>query len=331
MIRTRTLLSHVMPAVVLALLIMYPPPAAPQQAVMLKLAHAVSVEDPYQHGAEKFRELVQRESKGRITVQVFPAAQLGNEREIIEGVSIGTIEVGLVASAPLAGFSSSFLVFDLPFLFKDAAHARRILDGPVGERVAKTLEPKGIKILAYNESGFRMMINSKKPVRTPDDLKGLKFRVMENPVYVSMFKAFGGSAVPIPFSEVYTSLLTGVVDGAEVPVNVIYTSKWHEKAKNLSLTRHTYTPTPFIMNLKLFNNLSPADQQLLIKAAREAAASQRALIDRRTNEFIELLKKDGVQVSEIDHEAFRSRAVAVYKEFEEKIGKDLLQAVLEAK
>lgn len=141
----------------------------------------------------------------------------------------------------------------------------------------------------------------------------------------------GGSAVPIPFSEVYTSIMTGVVDGAEVPVNVIYTNKFHEGAKHLSVTRHTYTPTPFIMNLKLFQTLPAGDQQIVVKAAREAAASQRALIDRRTNEFIELLKKDGVHVYEVDQEAFRARALGVYKEFEDKIGKDLIQAVLQAK
>ena len=156
---------------------------------VVKLAHAVSTQDPYQSGSERFKEFVEKGTGGRLQVQIFPAGQLGNEREIIEGVKLGTIEIGLVASAPLAGFSTAFLLFDLPFLFNDATHARRVLDGPVGDKVARTLEPIGIKVLAYNESGFRMMFNSKRAVRTPDDLKGLKFRVMENPVYVSA--AFG--------------------------------------------------------------------------------------------------------------------------------------------
>jgi tripartite ATP-independent transporter DctP family solute receptor len=294
----------------------------------LKLAHAVGTQDPYQYGAERFKEIVERESGGRLSVQIFPAAQLGNEREIIEGVKLGTIEVGLVASAPLAGFSSAFLLFDLPFLFKDAAHARRVLDGLVGERVARTLEPQGIKVLAFNESGFRMMFNSKRPVTAPEDLKGLKFRVMENPVYVSLFKALGSSAVPIPFGEVYSSLQTGVVDGAEIPVNVIYANKFHEQAKHMALTRHTYTPTPFIANLGLVQSLPAEDQRLLQRAAREAAAAQRALIDRKTAEYIELLKKDGVRVTEVDTTAFRARAMPVYKEFEGKIGKELIEAVL---
>jgi len=296
----------------------------------LKLAHAVGTQDPYQYGAERFKEIVERESGGRLGVQIFPAAQLGNEREIIEGVKLGTIEIGLVASAPLAGFSSAFLLFDLPFLFKDAAHARRILDGPIGERVAGTLEPQGIAVLAFNESGFRMMFNSKRAVTSPDDLKGLKFRVMENPVYVSLFKALGSSAVPIPFGEVYSSLQTGVVDGAEIPVNVIYANKFHEQAKHMALTRHTYTPTPFIANLALVRSLSAEDQRLLRRAAREAAAAQRALIDQKTAEYIALLKKDGVQVTEVDTSAFRAKAMPVYKEFEGKIGKELIEAVLAA-
>ena len=300
-------------------------------AQAIKLAHAVGTQDPYQYGSEKFKEFVEKGTNGRVTVQIFPAGQLGNEREIIEGVKLGTIEVGLVASAPLAGFSSAFLLFDLPFLFTDAAHARRVLDGPIGERVAKTLEPLGIKLLAYNESGFRMMFNSKRAVTTPDDLKGLKFRVMENPVYVSLFKALGSSAVPIPFGEVYGSLQTGVVDGAEIPVNVIYANKFYEQAKHMALTRHTYTPTPFIANLKFMQGLPPADQQVVTQAAKDAAAAQRALIDRRTNEFIDLLKKQDVKVTEVDTAAFRARATPVYKEFEAKIGKELLDAVLKTK
>ena len=297
----------------------------------IKLAHAVGTQDPYQYGSERFKEFVEKGSNGRLTVQIFPAGQLGNEREIIEGVKLGTIEVGLVASAPLAGFSNAFLLFDLPFLFNDAPHARRVMDGPIGERVAKTLEPHGIQILAYNESGFRMMFNSKRAVTTPDDLKGLKFRVMENPVYVSLFKALGSSAVPIPFGEVYGSLQTGVVDGAEIPVNVIYANKFYEQAKFMALTRHTYTPTPFIANMKFVQSLPPADQQIVTQAAKDAAAAQRALIDRRTAEFIELLKKEGVKVTDVDTAAFRTKAAPVHKEFEAKIGKDLLDAVLKTK
>ncbi len=297
----------------------------------LKLAHAVGIQDPYQYGSERLKELVEKGTSGRLTVQIFPAGQLGNEREIIEGVKLGTIEVGLVASAPLAGFSNAFLLFDLPFLFNDAAHARRVIDGPIGDQVAKTLEPHGIKVLAYNESGFRMMFNSKRSVTTPDDLKGLKFRVMENPVYVSLFKALGSSAVPIPFGEVYGSLQTGVVDGAEIPVNVIYANKFYEQAKFMALTRHTYTPTPFIANLKFLQALSPGDQQIVTQAARDAAAAQRALIDRRTSEFIDLLKKEGVKVTEVDTVAFRARAAPVHKEYEAKIGKELLDAVLKTK
>ena len=280
---------------------------------VVKLAHAVSTQDPYQYGSERFKEFVEKGTNGRLQVQIFPAGQLGNEREIIEGVKLGTIEVGLVASAPLAGFSTAFLLFDLPFLFSDAAHARRVLDGPVGDKVARTLEPLGIKVLAYNESGFRMMFNSKRAVRSPDDLKGLKFRVMENPVYVSLFRTLGSSAVPIPFGEVYGAIQTGVVDGAEIPVNVIYANKMYEQAKHMSLTRHTYTPTPFIANMGFLQKLTGDDQRALVQAARDAAAAQRALIDQRTNEFIELLKKQGMLVTEVDTAAFQTKAAPVYK------------------
>lgn len=302
-------------------------------SITLKLATAVSTADPYQYGAERFKDIVEKATNKRIQVQIFPAAQLGSEREIIEGVGLGTIEMGLVASAPLAGFAKPFLLFDLPFLFKGAAQARRIIDGPIGEQVAKSIEPKGIKLLSFNESGFRMMINSKRDVKNVDDLKGLRFRVMENPVYVAMFEALGASAVPIPFGEVYTSVGTGVVDGAEIPVNVIYANKIHEVAKHMTLTRHTYTPTPWLMNLKLFNGLSAEDQALMVRASREASGAQRALIDKKTDEFIALLKKDGVQVtslSEAQLQQLREKVRPVYQKFEKEIGPDLLQGVLKA-
>lgn len=313
-----------------------PVTAIPSEAaspMILKLATAVSTSDPYQYGAEQFKGIVEKATNNRIQVQIFPAAQLGSEREIIEGVALGTIEIGLVASAPLSGFAKPFLLFDLPFLFKDAMQARQILDGPIGEQVAKSIESKGIKLLSFNESGFRMMINSKRDVRDPKDLQGLRFRVMENPVYVAMFEALGASAVPIPFGEVYTSVGTGVVDGAEIPVNVIYANKIHEVAKHMTLTRHTYTPTPWLMNLKLFHGLSAEDQALMLRASREASAAQRALIDRKTDEFIALLKKEGVQVtvlSGVQLQQLREKVRPVYQKFEKEIGTELLQAVLKA-
>lgn len=329
-------LSVVVPCLLGGGLLLFPataPPGEGASSMTLKLATAVSTSDPYQYGAERFKDIVEKATNKRIQVQIFPAAQLGSEREIIEGVGLGTIELGLVASAPLAGFAKPFLLFDLPFLFKDAAQARKVLDGPIGERVAKSIEAKGIRLLSFNESGFRMMINSKRDVKDPNDLKGLRFRVMENPVYVAMFESLGASAVPIPFGEVYTSLGTGVVDGAEIPVNVIYANKIYEVAKHMTLTRHTYTPTPWLMNLKLFNGLSADDQALMVRASREASAAQRALIDRKTDEFIALLKKEGVQVtvpSEAQLQQLREKVRPVYQKFEKEIGPDLLQDVLKA-
>ena len=273
---------------------------------VVKLAHAVSAQDPYQYGSERFKEYVEKGTSGRLQVQIFPAGQLGNEREIIEGVKLGTIE-GLVASAPLAGFSTAFLLFDLPFLFSDAgarAPRTRRARGRQGRAHAGTAWDQSVGLQRVRVS---MMFNSKRAVRSPDDLRGLKFRVMENPVYVSLFRAFGSSAVPIPFGEVYGAIQTGVVDGAEIPVNVIYANKMYEQAKHMSLTRHTYTPTPFIANVGFLQKLTGDDQRLVVQAARDASVAQRALIDQRTNEFIDLLKKQGMQVTEVDTAAFRPR------------------------
>jgi hypothetical protein len=197
-----------------------------------------------------------------------------------------------------------------------------ILSGVSGSAVADASALGSTLIPAMREA---------RAVRSPDDLRGLKFRVMENPVYVSLFRNLGSSAVPIPFGEVYGAIQTGVVDGAEIPVNVTYANKMYEQAKHMALTRHTYTPTPFIANVAFLQKLPSDDQRSVTQAARDAAAAQRALIDQRTNEFIELLKKQGMQVTEVDTAAFRAKAAPVYKEFEARIGKELLDEVLRSK
>lgn len=302
-------------------------------ATELKLGHCAGTDDPYHVGATRFAELAGQYTGNAVRVQVFPSCQLGGgERELIEGVKLGTLELVLTASAPIAGFEPKFMLFDLPFLFRDNGHAHRVLDGPIGQQVAATLEPHGIKLLAWMESGFRNMITTKKRIANPDDMRGMKFRVMENPVYVSMFRNLGSTGVPIPSPEVYTSLQTGVVDGYEHPVGAYMGIKAYEVAKLVALTGHAYTPAPILMNLAAFRQLPAAQQDGVLRAAQEAAVFERAYVAKTLEEFkSKLTTRDGVQFYVIDKASFQQRVTPVYKEFEGRVGKELIDGILQTK
>lgn len=317
--------------VVLAVVLAATVPAG--AATELKLGHCAGTDDPYHIGATRFAELADQYTSGALRVQVFPSCQLGSgEREMIEGVKLGTLEMVLTASAPIAGFEPKFMLFDLPFLFRDNPHAHRVLDGPIGQKVAATLEPHGMKLLAWMESGFRNMITTKRRITSPDDMRGLKFRVMENPVYVSMFRNLGSTGVPIPSPEVYTSLQTGVVDGYEHPVGAYMGIKAYEVAKLVALTGHAYTPAPILMNLATFRRLPAAQGDALLKAAQDAAVYERGYVAKTLEEFkAKLSARDGVQFYAIDKQPFQQRMGPVYREFEAKVGKDLIEAILQAK
>ena len=317
--------------VLLALVLGVPTGAA--AVTELKLGHCAGTDDPYHVGATRFAELAGQHTGGAIRVPVFPSCQLGSgEREMIEGVKLGTLEMVLTASAPIAGFEPRFMLFDLPFLFRDNGHAHRVLDGPIGQKVAASLEAHGMKLLAWMESGFRNMITTKRRLTGPDDMRGMKFRVMENPVYVSMFKNLGSTGVPIPSPEVYTSLQTGVVDGYEHPVGAYMGIKAYEVAKLVALTGHAYTPAPILMNLAAFRRLPAPEQEALLKAAQEAAVYERAYVAKTLEEFkAKLSGRDGVQFYAVDKQPFQQRMAPVYREFEAKVGKDLIEAILQAK
>jgi tripartite ATP-independent transporter DctP family solute receptor len=300
-----------------------------QAATEIKFGHGEAIDGPYQYTATIFAELVSRYTQGAVHVTIYPAAQFGGDRELIEAVKLGTVEVTIVASAPVAGFEPKFTVFDLPFLFRNDAQALRVLDGPIGQKLAASLEPQGIKVLGWGSNGFRNMVTTKKRVMSPDDMRGMRFRVMESPVYIAMFKSLGASAVPIPMGEVYTSLQTGVVDGYEHPVQPYKAMKIYEVAKLVALTEHAYTPVPILMNLKVFNNMPKVQQEAILKAGREAALAHRANINKtREENKAELSSKNGVVFYEVDKRPFQEKVSPVYREFEPKLGKELIDSIL---
>lgn len=294
--------------------------AMPVQAKMtLKLATVTPAHHAYALGAEEFARLVEEGTHGEVVIKVFPAGQLGKgERELLEGLQVGTIHLAVTATGPVSNFSPNMGVVDLPFLFTSPAHVDKVLDGPVGRELLDGLQSVGIKGMAFYENGFRNFTNSRRRLVKPDDFKGLKFRTMENPVHLASVRQLGAQAVPMSWGEVYTSLQTKVIDGQENPIAIVHAYKLSEVQPYLSLTGHFYSPAPLSMSLKKFEQLKPEWQKLFIEAAIQAAAFERKLIRDNEAKQLEEIKARGMSVDTVDKAVFIEAMAPVYKKFYEK-------------
>ena len=297
-------------------------------AVEFKFAHSGSLEHQYQIGAEQFKKLVEEKSGGEMKVTIFPQAQLGGERDLAEGVRMGTIEMSSVAAGNMAGFVPELQVFGVPFLFQTREQVYAVLDGEVGKDLAEIMLGKGFVNLSIWEVGFRNMTNNIRPVKTPDDMKGLKIRVQESKIWIEFMKRLGAIATPIPFGELYTALQQNVVDGQENPVATIYSMKFYEVQKYLSLTGHTYEPALVFANPKWFNGLDPKHQAILRESAMEAASFQRQKLAEMDKERFEVIRKAGVQVEENpDKAAFAQATADLHKVLSDSVPEALVQKI----
>lgn len=297
---------------------------------VLKMGMTLSKDSHYYAGAAEFARRVEEKSKGTLKVDIFTDAVLGNDRVQAESLMAGTLDMCVGGLGPLAPFVPETQVFGLPFIFKDRGHVARVLDGPTGEKVAKLFEPKGIKYLAYWENGFRHLTNSKRPVKSVADVKGLKIRVMENPVHVSLWKALGADPTPMTWAEVFTALQQGTIDGQENPLAIIYGQKLYEVQKYLTLTGHVYDACAVMMSMSTYNSLTPDQRRIIEETAREVTSWQRAYCEKMEKDLVDKLKEKGMVVSELaDPEAFRAKMDIVYKEFEDKYpwAPELIKAV----
>jgi TRAP-type transport system periplasmic protein len=281
---------------------------------------------------DTFAREVEKRTGGRYKIQTFYAGSLGGERESIEAVQLGTQELAFSSTGPVPNFVPEARIFDIPFLFRDKAHARSVLDSAIGQDILAKFDTKGFKALAWAENGFRHMTNNKRPVNTPDDLKGLKLRTMENPVHVAAYKGFGIITTPMAFPEVFTALQQGTVDGQENPLPVIMSAKFDQVQKHLSLTGHVYSPCIFLMNKDTFDKLSSADKQHFLEAAKEGARANRARVDEDDAKGVTELRAKGMQVVEnVDKSKFVSQLTPVYAEFEKQFGKANIDRIRSAK
>lgn len=298
--------------------------------VVLKAGHVLAPVHPYHIGMEKFAELVAAKTNGEVKVEVFHSSQLGNERELVEALQMGTTDVCLISTAPMAGFSKDFLVYDLPYLFTSPEQAYAILDGPIGQATLKGIEKVDLIGLGFWENGFRNITNSKLEIKTPEDLKGLKIRTMENKIHMATFRALGADPTPIASGEVFTALQQQTVDGQENPLTGIFTSKYYEVQKYLSLTEHFYSPAPLLIGLEAWNKLSPEQQTAVQAAADEAKAFQRDLNQKEVAQAQKELAAKGMTVTTVDKAVWKAAMAPIYKEFEAEIGADRLKEVLDA-
>ena len=277
---------------------------------------------------DTFAKEVAARTGGRYKVETFYNGSLGGERESIEAVQLGTQELAFSSTGPVPNFVPDAKILDVPFLFRDKAHARAVLDGPIGQELLTKFDAKGFKALAWAENGFRHMTNSKRDVKAPADLKGLKMRTMENPVHIAAYKGLGIITTPMAFPEVFTALQQGTVDGQENPLPVIMSAKFSQVQKHLSLTGHVYSPCIFVMNKGSFDKLSAADKTAFLDAAKVAAKANRDRVDQDDANGVKELRAQGMTVIEdVDKAKFVAQLAPVNAEFEKQFGKANLDKI----
>jgi tripartite ATP-independent transporter DctP family solute receptor len=301
------------------------------QAVLnLKAGHTLAPDHPYHLGLEYLAKLVAERTNGEILITVHHSFQLGNERELIESLQLGTqADITIVTTAPLAGFTKEFLVYDLPFIFPDTATARKVLDGPIGQKSLDSVENIDLVGITFFENGFRHITNSKLPLVKPSDAKGLAIRTMENEIHMASFKVLGATPVPMAFGELFAALSQKSIDGQENPLSIIYTSKFYEIQKYCSLTGHFYAPTPLFVGKSVWQKFTQEQKTIFKQAAQEARDYQRGLLDKMNEEYVNQLKSVGMEIIEVETDLWLAAMEPVYQHFEDKIGRDVIAAVRE--
>ena len=305
--------------------------AASAQTV-LKLGYATAASSHYGVGSTVFCDDIEKGTQGRYKCQQFPASALGGEREMIEAVQLGTLDIVNTSTGPVGNFVPEVKIVDIPFLFRDYDHARKVMDGPIGQDILTKFPSKGLIALSWTENGFRHMTNSKRPIVKPADASGLKMRTMENKVHMDGYKTFGIQPTPMAFPEVFGALQQGTVDGQENPIPVILASKFSQVQKHLSLTGHVYSPGLLITSPRLMNKLSDADKKVFYDAAQKAKVAQRKKVNEDENNGIAQLEKDGMTVvRKVDGQAFRDALVPAYAAYSKEFGADNIRKIQEVR
>ncbi len=273
---------------------------------------------------KEWAEEVKKETNGRLVIVVLDGAQLGGEREYIEGMRLGTIDMAQVSTGPISSFVPQFMVCALPYVFQSYDQIASTLEGPLGQKLFELLKKENIVGLTWFTNGYRSVFNSKRPINTPADLKGLKIRVMESPLMVGTLNAMGASATPMAYGELYTALQQGVMDGAENAPGNVLNDKFYEVAKYFSVTEHFAPPGVVAISNAAFSKL-PEDLQIYLKkSAKELGIKERAADAKAQAKYLEDLKAKGVHINTVDKAAFTKAVKPVIDQFSAEIGPEVM-------
>jgi C4-dicarboxylate-binding protein DctP len=302
-----------------------------QTPIVIKFSHVVATDTPKGQAAERFKELAEKSTKGRVKVELYPNSQLYKDKEELEALQLGAVQMlapSLAKFGPLG--AKEFEVFDLPYIFPTKASLYAVTEGPIGKGMLQKLEPKGITGLAYWDNGFKVM-SANKPMHSPADFKGLKMRIQASKVLDAQMRALGANPQVLAFSEVYQALQTGVVDGTENPPSNIFTQKMHEVQKYITMSNHGYLGYAVIVNKKFWDGLPPDIRTSLEQAMREATTYEKAIAQRDNDMAMEAIKKTGktaiYNLTPAEQAAWRKALLPVHKEMEGRIGKELITAI----
>ncbi|MGE6579647.1 TRAP transporter substrate-binding protein [Vreelandella aquamarina] len=301
-----------------------------QAATDISLGHTLSSTSHYSVGAEAFKETLERLSDGAFTVTEHASGSLGGEREMIEGLQIGTVDVVITSSGPLGNFVPETYVLDLPFLFENYDQARCVLDSEIGDELLAKMSDHGLVGMAWSENGFRHLTNSQREIASPADAEGLRVRTMENAVHQEAFRQMGARPTPMAFPELFTALQQGTVDGQENPITVIVATNFWEVQDYLSLTGHVYSPAIVLGSPILLDGLSEEERDWFMQAAAASVDATREEVSRLEREGVALLEANGMTVrTEIDPAPFQQAVEPAYEIFTSQYGSDMLERIRE--
>lgn len=292
--------------------------------VVIKFASAgpASMENPMNEAELYFKKIVEERSNGRISIEMYMAGALGNARTVMEGIQLGTIEMGEVENGVMATFIPSASLWDMPMLFKSYPHAYAVMDGEIGDELrADFIKLLGVRHLGYNNGGFRHFFSNIRPADNEKNIKGLKIRVMENSIMLDTINAFGASAVPIAFGELYTALQQGVVDGQDMPTDMFVSQSYFEVQKYMVPSGHFFMPRQYLINEDFYQSLKPEDQKLIAECAKDACLYQRKAMEEYDARARQMMLDHGMEiVDDFDHDFFTPIGVAQWPAYYERIG-----------
>jgi TRAP-type transport system periplasmic protein len=305
-------------------------PAQAQTSKSLKLGYILSTDSQLGAGATIFADEIAKRTQGRYRIDQHPNSALGGELEMLKAVQLGTVDLAFITGAPLPNFMPDIGVFNIPFLFRDVAHAHAVLDGPIGQSYLAKFREKGLVALAWGENGMRHITNSKHEIRSPEDLKGLKLRLPQSDVMLAGFKALGADVKPLAFPQLYGALQSGQFDGQENPIATIQSSKFNQVQKYLTLTGHVYDPAILFMSIDVFDELSVDDSRSFKAAAKLAGDASRQFAAAAEAKGVTELAQAGMQViKDVDRSTFAAEMAPATPDFDRRFGSGLISKIRE--